>query len=62
MGSSTIVYYGDMPVSLSSSDQIAGLLPDRENDYLGFRIASIPEPATILLLTLGGIILRKKRI
>jgi formylglycine-generating enzyme len=34
---------------------------DSENNSVGFRIVEIPEPATILLLTLGGLLLRKSR-
>jgi len=34
--------------------------PDNYGE-IGFRIASIPEPATLLLLGLGGLILRKRR-
>ena len=31
-------------------------------DYLvGFRVASAPEPATLLLLSLGGMVLRKRK-
>ena len=35
--------------------------PTFENDSVGFRIAEIPEPATLLLLGLGGLILRKRK-
>lgn len=35
--------------------------PDSEGNRLGFRVASVPEPATLLLLGLGGLALRKKR-
>jgi len=34
--------------------------PSFENDSVGFRIASVPEPSTLLLLGLGGLLLRKK--
>ncbi len=33
-----------------------------ESGLIGFRIASIPEPATLLLLGLGGLMVRRKRI
>ena len=36
-------------------------VPYYELDIVGFRVASIPEPATILLLSLGGLALRRKR-
>ena len=36
-------------------------VPYYELDIVGFRVAEIPEPATILLLTLGGLLLRKSR-
>ncbi|MGD0785297.1 MAG: formylglycine-generating enzyme family protein [Sedimentisphaerales bacterium] len=32
--------------------------PYYESDYMGFRVAEIPEPATLLLLGLGGLVLR----
>jgi formylglycine-generating enzyme required for sulfatase activity len=34
--------------------------PGAENDYFGFRIASVPEPCTLLLLGVGGLALYKK--
>ena len=53
-------YYDVFPYALSSSYRDNY---DRGNEYphLGFRIASIPEPATFLLLGLGVVILRKKQ-
>ena len=35
--------------------------PYDESGNMGFRVASVPEPATILLLSLGGLALIKKR-
>jgi len=35
--------------------------PSNEYNNIGFRVIEIPEPATILLLTLGGLVLRKHR-
>jgi formylglycine-generating enzyme required for sulfatase activity len=35
--------------------------PYDENGTLGFRVASIPEPATLLLLGFGGLVLRRGR-
>ncbi len=34
--------------------------PYSENLDTGFRVASVPEPATLFLLTLGGLVLRRK--
>ena len=34
--------------------------PTYEDDAVGFRIASVPEPTTLLLLSLGGLFLRKR--
>lgn len=35
--------------------------PGHEHYPLGFRVASVPEPATLLILALGGLILRRTR-
>ena len=46
---------------LSSSYRYYGLGQHFEEDDLGFRVASVPEPATLLLLALGAVMVRKKR-
>jgi formylglycine-generating enzyme len=40
----------------------SNLLPYDEYIGLGFRVASVPEPATLLLLGLGAVTLRKRRV
>ncbi len=51
-------YYSD--VSNIGSFHIAQTNPSKEiSTYTGFRVASVPEPATLLLMCLGGILFRK---
>ena len=52
--------YGNYDNTLSSSYRL-DLNPFHEGEAVGFRVASVPEPTTLLLLVIGGIILRKKR-
>ncbi len=46
--------------TLSSSFRSYNGGPNSEEVNLGFRVASIPEPATLLLLGLGAVMLRKR--
>jgi len=43
------------------SSWVLGTFPANDSIDMGFRIASVPEPATILLLGLGAAMLRRKR-
>jgi len=60
-GSYAIQYISDNPVSMSSSDIAGGIQAWRQETYVGFRVASIPEPATILLPGLGSLLFRRQR-
>ena len=51
----------DLVNSTLSSSYRATDIPNVEGEYLGFRIASVPEPATLVLLGLGGLVLRKRK-
>ncbi len=46
-------YWGDTERDLRSSAQI-GVGPELEGDFLGFRVASVPEPSTYALLLMTG--------
>ena len=51
---------GWCPSNVNSSGRLDG--PPWDEVYnRGFRVASVPEPATLFLLTLGGLFLRKRR-
>jgi formylglycine-generating enzyme required for sulfatase activity len=39
----------------------SGCYPDLVNSTMGFRVASVPEPATLLLLGLGGLLIRYRK-
>lgn len=58
--------WGDQPETgayylKSSYRNIDSASPSNEYPTIGFRIASVPEPATLFLLTLGGLVLRKRK-
>jgi hypothetical protein len=55
---------GDTERDLRSSERI-GVGPELEGDFLGFRVASVPEPSTYALFVIGAIgmlmVLRRKK-
>jgi formylglycine-generating enzyme required for sulfatase activity len=51
-------YYDDYYIK---SDYRGGMSPNYESDGLAFRVASVPEPISVVLLSLGGLILRFRK-
>ena len=51
-------YFDDY--NLSSSTRLTSTTGN-ENTNIGFRVASVPEPATLFLLILGAVVLRKRK-
>ncbi|MCP4591141.1 MAG: PEP-CTERM sorting domain-containing protein, partial [bacterium] len=48
--------------TLASSDRLNYVYPDIEGNIFGFRVASdVPEPCSLVLLSLGGLMLLKRR-
>ena len=52
--------YNGGPNGLTSSHRIHGD-PDYEYYAIGFRVASVPEPATLSLLAIGGLVMLKRK-
>ncbi|MFH1369945.1 MAG: SUMF1/EgtB/PvdO family nonheme iron enzyme [Planctomycetota bacterium] len=52
-------YYTSDSYYISSSPRTVNVVYF-ENDSVGFRVASIPEPTSLMLLGLGGLLLRRK--
>ncbi|MBW8001144.1 MAG: PEP-CTERM sorting domain-containing protein [Planctomycetes bacterium] len=53
--------YGDTLVSTLGSSYRIGYDPSIELNLTGFRVAVVPEPATIAILAFGTLLMRKKR-
>lgn len=53
--------YQNSNISLSSYYNRPGHAPYTEDAYMGFRVASVPEPTTLLLLGMGGLLIRKRK-
>ena len=46
---------------LSSSSDLYGTYPNSEDTFRGFRVASVPEPCSLVLLGLGAVVLRYRK-
>lgn len=46
----------DNSIYLDASISSFGYVPTNEFDFLGFRVAMIPEPSSLSLLALGGVV------
>jgi formylglycine-generating enzyme required for sulfatase activity len=54
--------YGNADIgTLASPNRYGGDLPDSERIYAGFRVASVPEPCSLVLLSLEKLILRCRK-
>lgn len=53
--------YGSSDYNLASSARNNYTAPNGEYNVVGFRVASVPEPASLGLITLGGLALLKRR-
>ncbi len=51
--------YNDSDYKLSTSYR-GNVYPEWEYPFIGFRVASVPEPCSLVLLSLGGLMLRRK--
>jgi sulfatase modifying factor 1 len=54
-------YYGPTTLRASSRDYYGSHYPSSEYGYIGFRISEVPEPATLSLLAVGGLVALRRR-
>ena len=53
--------FGGLDDFLRASCRTYFVWPTYQDDYVGFRVCEVPEPATLLLLALGGLAVLKRR-